>query len=68
MILIIEYNYKDQLDSINSEFKKKVIYENLKDKTKLVDFYNNFYLIKPTIRTKELNIKFDLSEISMITL
>ncbi|CAD8152602.1 unnamed protein product [Paramecium octaurelia] len=68
LILLIEYNYRDQLDSINSEFKKKVIYENLKDRAKLVDFYNNFYLIKPTITTKELNIKFDLSEISMITL
>lgn len=64
----MEYNYKDQLDSINSEFKQKVIYENLKEKEKLIDFYNNFYLIKPTITTKELNIKFDLSEISMIAL
>ncbi|CAD8126029.1 unnamed protein product [Paramecium sonneborni] len=68
LILIIEYNYRDQLDSINTEFKKKVIYENLIEKLKFGDFYNNFYIIKPTIAIKDLNIKFDLSEISMITL
>ncbi|CAD8108519.1 unnamed protein product [Paramecium sonneborni] len=68
LILIIEYNYRDQLDSINTEFKTKVIYENLQEKPIFGDFYNNFQIIKPKIKTKDLNIKFDLSEISMITL
>lgn len=44
--MIIEHNYRAQLDLINQEFRNHIIYENIKVKG---GFYGNFKLNKPVI-------------------
>ncbi|CAD8193686.1 unnamed protein product [Paramecium octaurelia] len=65
IILLIEQTYKGQLNLINAELKKKVIYENIKEQG---GFFVNFAIQKPTLKIQELEINFHYSDIFILAL
>ncbi|CAK83685.1 unnamed protein product (macronuclear) [Paramecium tetraurelia] len=65
LVSIIEQNYKGQLDRINTELKRKVIYENIKESG---GFFVNFTMQRPSLRIQDLEMNLDYYDIFILTL